>query len=79
MAERDSGTRDLLREHWRSRRDRILSELRGMESGSRVLPNSPAGEDVRSILQDKTDKLRAELQRLNENLGLHDVSSETKS
>lgn len=69
MAERASDNRDLLREHWQGRRDRIVGELRGFEAGLEVLPTTPDGDEVRAIFQGKANELRAELQRLNEYLG----------
>lgn len=76
MAERVSENQDLLREHWRSRRARILGELRGMDAGLEVLPNNPGGEEVRVIIKSRADELRAELQKLEGYLGPHEVAAE---
>lgn len=66
----DSGNQDWLRNHWRSRRERILGELRGMEAGLEVLPNAPEGAEVREIIEAKEEELRSELRKLDEYLGL---------
>jgi hypothetical protein len=76
MAERGSETQDLLREHWRSRRTRILEELRGMDAGLEVLPNNPGGEEVRIIIAERADELRAELQKLESYLGPQEGAAE---
>jgi hypothetical protein len=76
MAERVSENQDLLREHWRGRRTRILDELRGMDAGLEVLPNNQGGEEVRVIIKGRADELRAELQKLDSYLGPHNVAAE---
>lgn len=61
--------RDLLREHWRHRRNRILGELRGLEAGSNVLPETPEGEEVRAMIRGRATALRADLEKLEGYLG----------
>lgn len=65
---------DLLRAHWHDRRDSILRELRGMEVALKVVPGSPAGQEVRTIVQDKADGLRVQLRKLEGYLGLKDTT-----
>jgi hypothetical protein len=72
MAGKDSGNQDWLREHWRGRRERFLSELRGMEAGLRVLPDTPEGAEVREILEAKATALRTEIEELDSYLGVWD-------
>lgn len=60
---------DWLREHWRSRRNRILEELRGTEAGLEVLPNTPEGGEVRTIIETKIEELRAKLREIEGYLG----------
>ena len=76
MAEKVSENQDLLREHWRSRRARILDELRGMDAGLEVLPNNPEGKEVRVIIEGRADELRAELQKLEGYLGPQEGAAE---
>jgi hypothetical protein len=41
---------DLLREHSRTRRDRLLGELRGMEAGLHAVLKTPGGDETRIII-----------------------------
>lgn len=68
-----SEVQDLLREHWRSRRDRILDELRGMGAALESVPFTPAGQEVRAIIEDKAQDLRAQLEKLERYLGVRDT------
>ncbi len=71
MAGRDSGNQDWVREHWRNRHERILGELRGMDAGLKVLPNTAEGAEVREIIEAKEKELRSALRELEEYLGLY--------
>lgn len=66
---RDGDSRDYLREHWRSRRDRIRDELKGMEDGLKALPDTQEGAEVRQIIETKTRELRLQLDELEGRLG----------
>lgn len=57
-------SQDFLREHWHHRRQRILDELRGLEAGLKVLPDTPEGAEVRKIIEARTAELRTQLDEL---------------
>jgi hypothetical protein len=61
---------DWVREHWRQRRDRIVGELRGMEVGLNVLPETSEGAEVREIIEARAMELRKQLKELEGYLGV---------
>jgi hypothetical protein len=61
---------DWVRQHWRERRDRIVGELRGMEAGMKVLPDTPEGAEVREIIEAKATELRKQLKVVEGYLGV---------
>ena len=70
MAARNSDNQDWLREHWHQRRERILGELRGMDAGLKVLPNTPEGAEVREIIDARAAELLNQLKVLEGYLGV---------
>jgi hypothetical protein len=61
---------DWVRKHWRQRRDRLVGELRGMEAGLKVLPDTPEGAEVREIIETRATELRSQLEEVEGYLGV---------
>ncbi|NJO32974.1 MAG: hypothetical protein HC869_07320 [Rhodospirillales bacterium] len=62
--------RDLLRGHWRHRRDLVVDELRGLEAGLNALPDTPESEDVLATIRSVAAELRTNLERVEGFLGV---------